>query len=244
MSDSSGESQAEQAYSQDDLLPLSLLQHLVFCERRAMLVYLEQLWQDNIFTAEGTFLHEKVDAEQHVETRGDTRIARGVPLRSLRLGLSGKADVVEFHRLDRHETSPEGVPLPGVSGLWQPFPVEYKRGRLRREGSFEVQLCAQALCLEEMLHTEIPAGALFYGKTRRRLEIEFDSKLRTRTETAAARLHQLARERNTPPARYEKKCDKCSLVNLCMPKATGGRRSVRRYLSQAFTETDGTAERG
>jgi len=232
-------SNADREHTEDDLLPLSLLQHVVFCPRRAALVHLETLWEDNIFTIDGTHLHQKTGLEHSVETRGDVRTVRGLRLRSLRLGLSGIADVVEFHRATEsaNELDDEthgNVSLPGLSGRWRPFPVEYKRGRLRHETSFEVQLCAQAICLEEMLQTNIPEGAIFYGKTRRRKEILFTDSLHEKTENAAAQLHELVASRKTPPARYEKKCDKCSLLNICMPKAVGKRRSVRTYLSKAF----------
>jgi CRISPR-associated exonuclease Cas4 len=228
-------------YGEEDLIPLSALQHLLFCERRAALVHLEHVWAENVFTVEGSHTHKKVHDDMPTETRGDVRIARGLPLRSLRLGLVGKADVVEFHRIsseNRAEDPPDGmrrsgIPLPGATGLWQPFPVEYKRGRLRREEGYEVQVCVQALCLEEMLDVDIPAGALYYGKPRRRLEMLFDAKLRHSTETAALRLHELIRSNTTPKARYQKKCESCSLVNLCLPKATSARRSVSSYLAGA-----------
>jgi CRISPR-associated exonuclease Cas4 len=200
---------------------------------------MEGIWADNVFTVEGTFLHERAHSEDRLESRGDLRIARGLRLRSLRLGLSGIADVVEFHRRPEPETAagdesgalPAGVALPGARGLWQPLPVEYKRGRLRREEGYEVQLCAQALCLEEMVGGAIPVGAVFYGQPRKRLDVVFCEGLRRETETAAARLHELIRGAKTPPARYEKKCESCSLVSLCMPKTTGGRKSVDRYLA-------------
>jgi CRISPR-associated exonuclease Cas4 len=127
-----------------------------------------------------------------------------------------------------------GVSLPGVRGLWQPFPVEYKRGRLRREEGYEVQLCAQALCLEEMLTVAVPAGAVFYGQPRKRLEVAFGEDLRRETETAAARLHELIRAGETPPACYEKKCESCSLLTLCMPKTVGKAGAVGKYLLDAL----------
>jgi len=155
------------------------------------------------------------------------------------------ADVLEFHRERESGPSqhdPGGLPLAlaldGVKGLWKPFPVEYKAGRLRREEGYEVQLCAQALCLEEMLGVAVPAGALFYGKTARRLEIAFDDVLRAETAAAATRLHELVRGGKTPKARYEKKCDKCSLISLCMPKTTGAQKNVRSYIRRAVTQTD------
>lgn len=225
---------------EDDLLLVSALSDFVFCKRRAALHHLEGVWEDNLFTIEGTYLHQKVDAETPVESRGDVRIVRGLRLRSLRLGLSGKADVVEFHRVqdgDEKAQAPAGVQLEGIAGIWLPFPVEYKRGILRHEESFEVQLCAQALCLEEMLHSSIPAGALFYGKSQRRFDVAFSPGLRAKTEAAASRLHELIRAGKTPQAKYEKKCEKCSLLSLCLPRATDGRKSARKYLADTIAST-------
>ncbi len=205
-------------YSEDDLLPLSALQHLLFCERQCALIHAEGLWAENVLTVEGSHLHRKVD-EGPDESRGGVRIARGVPLRSLRLGLIGKADTVEFHR---------------TGDAWQPFPVEYKRGRPKRDRSDEVQLCAQALCLEEMLGDTVPAGALFYATTRRRLDVAFDAGLRAETETAAVRLRALIAGGITPRARREPKCDRCSLLHLCLPDAAAPERSASRYLERAL----------
>lgn len=212
-------------YSEDDLLPLSALQHLLFCERQCALIHNERLWAENIFTAEGNLMHENVD-KTHKESRGKVRIAYGLPLRSLRLGLSGRADVVEFHN---EETVGEtGKKL----DLWRPFPVEYKRGKAK-SGNFDiVQLCAQALCLEEMTGLSIEKGALFYGRTRRRLDVMFDGELREATEIAAGKLHELISSGETPKEQYSKKCDSCSLFEQCMPKVTGKRKSVKRYLDR------------
>jgi CRISPR-associated exonuclease Cas4 len=208
-------------YSEDDLLPLSALQHLLFCERQCALIHTEQIWAENLFTAEGRILHERADSGGR-QSRRDIRIESAVPLRSFRLGLSGKADVVEYHRENK--------------GNWRPFPVEYKRGKPKAANWDQVQLCAQALCLEEMLHCPVPQGALFYGKNRRRQEVHFDDKLRRETEEAAARLHDLVRSGRTPPARYEKKCENCSLMNLCMPKVAGAGKNVARYLARMLAE--------
>lgn len=203
-------------FTEDDLLPLSGLQHLLFCERQCALIHVEQLWADNRLTVEGSHLHRKVD-EAPGETRGDVRIARGIALRSLRLGLIGKADVVEFHR------TPEGE---------RAFPVEYKRGKPKRDRSDEVQICAQALCLEEMLGAAVPAGALFYGTTRRRTDVVFDAPLRARTEEAARRFHELMATGTTPRAQREAKCDGCSMLDLCMPDPPHVRRSASGYLDR------------
>lgn len=210
-----------QAYAEDDLLPLSALQHLLFCERQCALIHIEQLWTENLFTAEGRILHDRVDSGEGLSRNG-LRVETALPLRSLRLGLSGKADVVEFHRDDQ--------------GGWRPYPVEYKRGRPKVANWDQVQLCAQALCLEEMLHVRVPEGALFYGKPRRRQVVCFDDTLRGETEEAAARLHRLVRSGVIPPAHYEKKCDSCSLVQLCLPKVAAKGKSVGRYLAKMLAE--------
>lgn len=217
-------------FSEDDLLPLSALQHLIFCERRAALVHIEGLWAENTATLEGTHLHEKAHDPGH-ETRGEVRTARGVALRSLRLGLSGKADVIEFHR---EENAHRGCELLDAPGRWRPYPVEYKRGKLRKEDGYEVQLCAQALCLEEMLGCSIPDGALYFGKTRRRLEVAFDTQLRAETEAAAARLHALIASGVTPRAFREPKCERCSLLQHCLPVGNAPGRSAARYVQAAI----------
>lgn len=226
-------------YSEDDLLPLSGLQHLAFCERQWALIHLEGQWAENRLTAEGRRLHERVD-EGGGERRGDLRIARGLPLRSLRLGLSGKADVVEFRRAPGDA---DGARLPGVAGSWCPRPVEYKRGRPKRDRSDEIQLCAQALCLEEMLGAPVPEGSLFYGTTRRRLDVLLDAGLRLETEDLAARMHALRAAGRTPTARFEPKCERCSLLDLCVPRTTGGTKQVAGYLSRIAREAAMEADR-
>lgn len=215
-------------FSDDDLLPLSGLQHLAFCQRQWALIHLEGQWAENRLTAEGRVLHERVE-EGGRESRGDMLITRAVPLRSGRLGLSGKADVVEWHRTGEGECG--AVALPSKAGRWRPFPVEYKRGRPKPGHMDEVQLCAQALCLEEMLGVRIPAGALYYGQPRRRVDVAFDEPLRAETETLATRMHALFAAGQTPIARYEPKCKGCSLRERCLPETAGTGR-VARYLDK------------
>ncbi|MEI6972613.1 MAG: CRISPR-associated protein Cas4 [bacterium] len=210
-------------YSEDDLLPISALQHLLFCERQCALIHVELEWAENRLTAEGSILHERVH-EQGGESRGDVRIARGVRLRSLRLGLTGVADVVEFRRDEG------GVEVPGMPGRRLPTPVEYKRGRPKPDVCDDVQLCAQAMCLEEMLNCTIHEGFLFYGTPRRRHHVLIDAVLRDATERAVHRLHELVDGGVTPPPVYEKKCKACSLFAQCMPKTAGGRKSAKMYL--------------
>jgi CRISPR-associated exonuclease Cas4 len=225
-------------YAEDDLLPLSGLQHLLFCERQWGLIHIEQQWEENRLTAEGRVLHDRVH-DAGTEARVDSVSARGLVLRSFRLGLSGQADAVEFQRSE--EGPPRGVWLAGREGWWRPFPVEYKRGKPKANACDEVQLCAQALCLEEMRDARIEGGALFYGASRRRKEIAFDSELRAQTEALAVRMHELYAARATPPAVYGKKCERCSLMGRCLPQAVSKRDAVKRYLARALHEVeDGT----
>jgi len=214
-------------YTEDDLLALSALQHLLFCERQCALIHIEQIWNENLFTAEGRIMHERVHVTDH-ESRKNVRIEYSLPLRSFRLGLIGKADVVEFHRKSgSHDVE---------SAELSPYPVEYKRGKPKKDNCDKVQLCAQALCLEEMLNVKILCGALFYGKSRRRADVAFDSALRQQTEEAAIRLHELIASGQTPKPVYTAKCDSCSLSPVCLPKPLGKKRSVKRYLSRVVGE--------
>lgn len=210
-------------FTEDDLLPISALQHLAFCERQWALIHLEQAWQENVLTIEGRHLHEKVHGEES-ENRGDCRTVRSLRLHSFRLGLTGQADVVEF--------------IAGENGTEKIVPVEFKHGRPKIDSCDEVQLCAQALCLEEMLKTKIEDGYFFYGKPRRRHPVKFSPELRTLTEKLAYRLHSLFEERNTPPARYEKKCANCSLLEICMPKITQKGKSALRYVNSIVSENE------
>ncbi len=223
-------------FGEEDLLPLSALQHVVFCPRRAALVHVERIWEENRFTAQGRILHERTHIPG-TESRGDVRVTRALSVRSLQLGLSGKTDVVEFRRVSdsvntglTEDQLPAGMALQGTEGLWQPVPIEYKSGKRRHERSYEVQLCGQAFCLEEMLRVAVPAGALYYGKTGRRLELAFDEPLRKETREAASLLHRIVRSGLTPKAHYEKKCKKCSLLSICMPRVIGRKRNVRSYV--------------
>lgn len=209
-------------YLEDDFIQLSALQHFLYCERRCALVHIERVWQENRFTLEGEFFHEKAD-EQRLRTQGaDIRIEYGLLIRSVSLGLSGKADVVELHR------------NPG--GRWIPYPVEYKRGKPKENRCDEVQLCAQALCLEEMVDVKIPEGSLYYGKTRHRHEVEFDDELRKLTIETVERLHEFLETAHTPAPIYEKdKCTNCSLLELCMPRAM--RKNVEEYIKEIGQES-------
>lgn len=222
------------SYAESDFLPLSGLQHLVFCERQCALIHLEQAWRENFLTAEGRVLHEKVDAREG-ESRGDLRVTRGVPLRSFRLGLAGRADVVELHRMALGEG---GVRFPGIEGYWRAFPVEYKRGQRKWIHCDRIQLCAQAICLEEMLRAHVPTGALFYGRVRRREQVDFNGDLRRATEDASSRFHEIVASGKTPIVYRETKCRRCSLFEVCLPPKKRAHRSVDRYLASALAEVD------
>jgi CRISPR-associated exonuclease Cas4 len=229
----------------DDLVPLSALQHLLFCERQCALIHVERAWAENRWTAEGNVLHRRAH-EAPAETRGGVRIARGLPLVSHALGLVGQADVVEFE--------PPADATPGSGTLverlnaaepderrrWRVTPVEYKRGKPKANDCDRVQLCAQALCLEEMLGVTIASGQLFYGERRRRTDVDFDEPLRATTRAAARRVHELITTGTTPPAVREKKCDTCSLIDLCLPDLASGTKSARRFLARElqFIESD------
>jgi len=203
-------------YAEDELLPISALQHLLFCERQCALIHVEGEWAENRLTVEGRHLHERVH-DEGAETRGDARLHRGVLLRSLHLGLYGKADLVE---------------ITGSPGQLKALPVEYKRGRPKTGDCDRVQLCAQAICLEEMLGVPVREGALFYGRTRRREIVPMTGFLRTETEQTAARLHQLVQTAHIPPADCKPRCKRCSLRDICLPQATGPSRSAKRFLAR------------
>ena len=220
------------SFTENQLLPISALQHLLFCARQCALIHVEQVWAENYLTIQGQHLHQKAHDGPH-ETRQGVRVARGLDLRSLRLGLVGKADVVELERDRTPKVINQGSGDFGTDGL-RVTPVEYKRGKPKRDDSDRVQLCAQALCLEEMLGVSIPTGEIFYGQNRRRTAVDFDTRLRELTETTSHRLHELIASRHTPIARFEPKCDKCSLVELCMPGVIGLHRSATRVIDKYF----------
>jgi CRISPR-associated exonuclease Cas4 len=198
-------------YAQDDLLPLSGIQHFLFCRRQWALIHVEQQWKENALTAEGRIMHERADDPFFSETRKCVITARSVPVASYRLGLSGVCDVVEF------TASPEGIQLPGRDGYFLVAPVEYKRGREKHDHSDKTQLCAQAMCLEEMLSTRIPNGYLYYGETRHRVDIGFTAELRTLVQEMAAEMHNYYSRGYTPRVKMSKSCRSCSLADVCLP---------------------------
>ena len=214
-------------YEPDDCLMISGLQHFRFCRRQWALIHIEQQWAENLRTVEGELMHERAHDESLRESRGDTIITRSLRVYSLTLGLSGQCDVVEFRR------SAQGVPLAGHDGLWLPYPVEYKRGKPKDDGCDELQLCAQAMCLEEMLCCEIPRGALYYGEPRRRTEVDFTPELRQEVRALLEEMHALYVRGSTPKVKPTKGCNACSLKGLCLPKLMRSK-SVSAYLRSAM----------
>jgi len=204
--------------TEDALIPLSALQHHLFCPRQCALIHVEQLWAEDAATAEGRILHERVDAGAG-ETRPGVRVARGIALRSTRLGVSGRADAVEF----------SGRPP-------RPFPVEYKRGKPKPHRADEVQLCAQAICLEEMLGCAVPEGALFYGETRRRMPVPFDAELRALTARVAAEARAMLAAGRTPAPVKIPGCRRCSMEPLCWPSRLERPRPVAGWLAAQIEE--------
>jgi CRISPR-associated exonuclease Cas4 len=220
-------------YSDDDLLMLSGIQHFAFCERQWALIHIEQLWQENVRTVEGRFLHERVHNPMLTEKRGGCIMTRSVPLLSRRLGFYGMADLVEFRKVSNHEG---GINLPDRSGFWLPTPVEYKRGKPKPDERDEVQLCAQAMCMEEMLGVRISNGELYYGEPKRRFEVVLDSPLRHQVEELSRKMHEVFKRGETPHATKGKKCSLCSMKELCLPALTRKSRSVAHYLQKELSE--------
>lgn len=203
----------------DALIPVSAINHFLFCERRCALIHVEGVFQENAHTLEGAFLHERADTPG-VENRPGVRIVRALPLFSRRLGLTGKADIVEFHK------QPDGSEVP--------LPVDYKRGPRRKWDNDDAQLCAQALCLEEMLATPVPAGAIFHAASKRRREVPFTPELRAMTETAIKHVRVLIASGRVPPAVLKPRCDGCSLRGVCMPEITSNGGLVFRQMESLF----------
>ena len=202
---------ADDLMAERNMLMLSGLQHFAFCRRQWALIHVEQQWQENLHTAEGQVFHRRAHDEQQTEVRGDTIIVRGLRVQSERLGVSGICDVVEFHREEN------GITLAGREGHFRVYPVEYKKGAPKEHRADELQLCAQAMCLEEMLLCSIGEGSLFYGETRRRTRVPFTDELRELTEQMIGEMHQYDQRGYTPKVRRHKGCGACSLREICLP---------------------------
>ena len=214
----------ESEYREEDFLHLSGLQHFTFCRRQWALIHIEQQWKENVLTVKGNLFHEKVHDGYSTEKRKNVIISRGMPVHSRVLGISGECDVVEFIRAD------EGISLPGREGRYIVCPIEYKRGRAKVTDEDRMQLTAQVFCLEEMFLTEISQACLFYGETRRREYVEITEALREECRRLLEEMHQLYARGYTPKVKKAKKCEACSLKEICLPKLERSR-NVAQYIS-------------
>ena len=199
-------------YKEEEFLLLSGLQHFAFCRRQWALIHIEQIWRENLRTVEGAILHERAHDEQFTEKRKDLIISRGIRVFSHSLGITGACDVVEFH------ASEQGIPINGREGCWMSVPVEYKRGKPKEHNADELQLCAQAMCLEEMLVCKIEKGYLYYGESKRRTEVNFTEVLRSQVVDFLKEMHMLYQKGYTPKVKPGKFCKSCSLETFCIPK--------------------------
>lgn len=218
-------------YKEDDFLLLSGIQHYVFCPRQWALIHIEQQWEENFFTITGEIMHEKVHDKDMTEKRKNVVITRSMPVFSRTLGVRGDCDVVEFQK------SKAGIPIKNYEGMYQPVPVEYKRGKPKEHDADVLQLCAQAICLEEMLVCQIPNGFLYYGETKHRLEILFDDGLRHKVVETFKKMHELFDRSYTPKVKVTKACKSCSLGQICLPKLNK-QISVSEYMESSLREED------
>lgn len=218
-------------YPSEELLPISGIQHFMFCRRQWALIHVERQWQENALTAEGRLLHKRVDDPFFNETRNGVVTARAVPVTSYQLGLTGVCDVIEFTE------SSLGVKLPGQQGLFLPAPVEYKRGKPKSEPCDEAQLCVQAICLEEMLSVSIPHGFLYYGEIRHRIEVELTAELRSMVHEISDEMHAYFQRGYTPRVKPTKACRSCSLADICLPELQKKNISASQYIRKQI-ETD------
>ena len=216
-------------YQEEDYLMISGLEHFAFCRRQWALIHIEQQWAENTRTVDGAILHEKAHNPDLREKRGELIITRGIKVFSANLGISGECDVLEFRKSDK------GISLHGYEGLWQPYPVEYKRGTPATGEGNILQLCAQAMCLEEMLCCEIKEGALFYGEIRRRDTIQFTEELRQQVKDYLKEMHDYYKKGYTPKVKTGKACNACSLKEICVPRLTKAK-SVKTYLQKKMEE--------
>lgn len=216
-------------YDEDEYLMLSGIQHFAYCRRQWALIHIEQQWEENERTIDGQLFHRRAHDADLTERRGNLIITRGLYIKSSVLGLSGICDVVEFRK------SEQGISLSDFEGLWLPYPVEYKKGEPKENNADELQLCAQAMCLEEMLLCNIPSGSLFYGKNRRRMCVNFTEEMRSQVKNITDEMHDLWRKGYTPRVKTSKGCNACSLKAICVPRLARAK-SVASYIETCLTE--------
>ncbi|MEJ2710289.1 MAG: CRISPR-associated protein Cas4 [Anaerolineales bacterium] len=217
-------------YPPEAWLPLSGIQHFIFCRRQWALIHIERQWEENALTVEGRLLHQRVDDPFFTEKRKGVIVARSVPVASPSLGLQGVCDVVEFTE------SPQGVQLPGREERYLPAPVEYKRGKEKRDACDEAQLCAQAMCLEDMLAASIPIGYLYYGRTRRRVAVELTAELRDLVRKVSKEMHAYDQRGYTPRVKTSRACRSCSLADVCLPALQENVIPASEYIRQQIEE--------
>ena len=213
-------------YSQDDYLMISGIQHFKFCRRQWALIHVEQQWAENEHTVIGELMHKKAHDPYLTEKRKDILVVRALPVSSRSMGVSGECDIVEFHKCE------DGVKLYGHRGTYSLYPIEYKKGKPKASNEDELQLMAQAMCLEEMFSTKITEGAIFYGETRRRKPIVFTDELRDEVKKIFGEMHDYYDRNYTPKVKTSKRCVSCSLKDICMPKMARDYTSVDAYLNK------------
>jgi len=220
-------------YDEEDWLQLSGLQHFAYCKRQWALIVIEHQWAENLRTTEGHLMHERAHDGSLREKRGETLTVRGLSIHSRKLGVSGQCDVVEFHR------QAEGIPLADEPGLWVPVPVEYKKGRPKTHDADRLQLCCEAMCIEEMLLCPpIAAGYLYYGETAHREEVLLDGDLRDTVRSCLTEMHQLAKRQHTPRVKPTKGCNACSLREVCLPFLLE-KKSAQAYIRRRLQDEEG-----
>lgn len=215
-------------YAEDDMLMLSGIQHFAFCPRQWALIHIEQQWGENLLTTEGRIMHQHVDDPFYRQKMGEHICLRSVSLASAELGLYGISDIVELHPTTDLSNA---ISHPQYPGYWLPYPVEYKHGKPKRDDIDLVQLTAQAMCLEEQYGIHIQQGAIFYGETRKRTEVDFNDELRSSVRTYAVEMHKIYEQGIVPQAEERPFCCNCSLKDICMPE-TANRNSASNYLKQ------------
>ncbi len=211
-------------YGEDELLDLSGIQHFSFCPRQWGLIHIEQVWNDNLLTVQGSLMHKRAHNTGLRERRGDTVIVRGLAVHSFTLGATGQCDVVEFHK------DPAGHPLYGEDGRWVELPVEYKHGHSKANDVDRLQLCAQAMCLEEMLASQVAYGCLYYGATKSRERVELTMELREKVSNLLQEMHRYYKRGVVPKAKRMSACKSCSLTDLCIPR----QKSVKTYMASVL----------
>lgn len=219
-------------YREEDFLMLSGIQHFAFCRRQWALIHIEQQWQENEYTVAGELLHKNAHDPYFNEKRKDVIVSRSMPVFSRTMGISGECDIVEFRKSD------DGISIHGHRGLYDVYPIEYKKGSPKDTEIDILQLTAQAMCLEEMLSTHIQEGAVFYGETRRRQIVAFSEELKEQVSSSFAEMHEMYDRRYTPKVRWSKSCNACSLKDICLPKL-GKTPSVKGYIHKTIMEDCG-----